>query len=99
MRMEQVCLDSRGCSQALLRSPTSPEAAAVFCVFVTVMTFSPSETLTFRVECLCVRVSLCVLVWVGLCWMRVRKTQIRGVRHATHHGYLGLFTLLLLTIP
>lgn len=60
--MEQAPLDSRGCSQALLRPPTSPEAAAVFHLFVTIMTFSVilSEALTFRVECLCVRV--CVYV-------------------------------------
>lgn len=24
--------------------------------------------------------------------MMVRKTQIKAVRHASHHGYLGLFT-------
>ena len=32
--MEQVTKDSRGCSQALLRTPTSPEATAVFCICV-----------------------------------------------------------------
>lgn len=55
--MEQIPPDSRGCSQALLRTPL-PLRLQLFSVFVSVMTFPPSETLTFRVECLCVRVCL-----------------------------------------
>lgn len=59
--------DSRWCSQALLRTPSPPGGYSGICVRAPVMMFFLSETLTFRVECLCVAiVSLCVLVWFGL---------------------------------